>query len=660
MSFLLKKHDPTKRVNIRDNVAEANLFKSRMIVALIFVVFMFLALVINLYNLEIVNHQSFEKRSNSNRIKIIPIAPPRGLIYDRNGVILAENRPIYEIEVIPENLDKNKNFRNTLIRLTSTLGLPFDETDINNLVERVKFSKKFKPITVASKLNEEQIATFSVNQYDFQGFSIEPKLKRFYPFGDMVTHALGYVSRINQNDQEKIDKDGKTENYAATQDMGKLGVEKFYEDVLHGTVGYKEVEVDSSGRIAQTIKFVPPKPGKDVYLTLDIRLQKKAQELLGENKGAIILMNPRNGEIIAFASNPSYDPNMFVRGIMNKEYQALLNNPDRPLINRVSQGGYSPASTIKPLMSIMGLNEGLITASTRFFGGPHYSLPGSKHKFRDWRKWGHGWMDVYRAIEISCDTFFYDLAFKSGIDNIHKYMSYFGFGKKSGIDLFEESLANLPSKEWKLNRHKQVWVPGDTVPIGIGQGYWTTTLLQLTRAHSILTQYGKNIIPHLAIDYDNLSKEEFISRNPKEKYKEPEKMAIVVKNSKFFDIAMKGMYLVVNGPEGTGRKAFAKTKYIAAGKSGTAQIINIKQDQHYNAAAIKKEYRDNALFVAFAPYESPQAVVGVLLENVGGGSKFAAPIARQMLDEYLIEENYLEPIQNNNNLSDQEKNKTKK
>lgn len=427
--------------------------------------------------------------------------------------------------------------------------------------------------------------------------------------------------------------------------MGKLGVEKFYEDILHGKVGYKEVEVDSIGRVVQTLKKVQPIPGKDIHLTIDIKLQQKAQKLLEGNKGAIIMMDPRNGEILAFASNPTYDPNMFVRGILNKEYQELLNNPERPLINRVSQGGYSPASTIKPIMSVMGLNEGIVTAKTRFFGGPHYSLPGSTHKFRDWRRWGHGWMDIYRAIEISCDTFFYDMAFKSGIDNIHKYMSYFGFGQPSGIDIFEESLANLPSKEWKRNKYHQVWVPGDTVPIGIGQGYWTTTLLQLARAHSILTQHGKNVIPHLAKEYYEFAREEFNIRNPKKQYVEPKETAVSVKSSSYFDIGMKGMYLVVNGPEGTGRKAFSGTKYVAAGKSGTAQIITIKQDQHYNAAAIKKEHRDNALFVAFAPYEKPIAVVGILLENVGGGSRFAAPLARQMLDEYLINLGYLEKEQ---------------
>ena len=626
-----------QRVIFRDNIAEANLFKGRFLIAFAVVLLMSAALIYNLYDLQIERHESFVSRSNSNRIKIIPIAPPRGLIYDRYGVLLAENQPLYEIEVIPENLDRDKTVRGTLQELYALLELNADEKEIDQLVDKIRLGKKFKSVVVASKLTEEQVAAFSVNQYSFPGFSVEPKLKRYYPFGSTLTHALGYVARINQKDVEQLEQLNKTKNYAATQDIGKQGVEKYYEDILHGRVGYKKVEVDSVGRVARTIEFEPPTPGRDIYLTIDINLQKKAQELLGEHKGAILLMDPVSGEILAFASNPSYDPNMFVRGILSAEYKELLNNPDRPLINRVSQGGYAPASTIKPLMTVMGLDEGLITPKTQFFGGPYYSLPGSTHKFRDWRRWGHGWMDVYRAIEISCDTFFYDLAFKSGIDNIHKYMSKFGFGQHSGIDLYEESLANLPSKEWKQGRFKQVWVPGDTVPIGIGQGYWTTTLIQLVRAHAILTQRGRNVVPHLAMNYQEMVQEEFRANHPGMKYVPPQEMAVEVKSPSYFDVGMKGLYLVVNGPEGTGRRAFAGTPYKAAGKSGTAQIITIKQDQRYNASAIAKEHRDNALFVAFAPYESPKALVGVILENAGGGSKFAAPIARKMLDAYLLD-----------------------
>lgn len=638
LSFLKAKTGSLQqRVIFRDNIAEANLFKGRFLIAATVVILMTAALIYNLYSLQIVNHESFVSRSNNNRIKILPIAPPRGLIYDRYGVLLAENQPLYELEVIPENLDRGKTVRNTLAELTALLALPLEAEDLDQLADKIRLGKKFKPVVVASKLTEEQVATFSVNQYAFAGFSVEPRLKRFYPFGSTLTHALGYVARINQKDMEQLELLNKTKNYAATQDIGKQGVERYYEDILHGKVGYKKVEVDSTGRIARTIEFESPVPGRDIYLTLDVRLQKKAQELLGEHKGAILLMDPASGEILAFVSNPSYDPNMFVRGILTSEYQELLNNPDRPLINRVSQGGYAPASTIKPLMTVMGLNEGLITPKTQFFGGPHYSLPGSTHKFRDWRRWGHGWMDVYRAIEISCDTFFYDLAFKSGIDNINKYMGAFGFGRHSGIDIYEESLANLPSKDWKMARFKQMWVPGDTVPIGIGQGYWSTTLIQLVRAHAILTQHGRNVIPHLAANYEEMAPLEYRLNHLSGRYTPPPKMAVEVKSPTYFDVGMKGMYLVVNGPEGTGRRAFAGTKYKAAGKSGTAQLITIKQDQHYNASAIAKEHRDNALFVAFAPYESPKALVGVILENAGGGSKFAAPIARQMLDAYLLD-----------------------
>jgi penicillin-binding protein 2 len=342
------------------------------------------------------------------------------------------------------------------------------------------------------------------------------------------------------------------------------------------------------------------------------------------------MLNPQNGEILAFVSAPSYDPNPFVRGIKKKEYQSLLNNPNKPLINRVTQGGYSPASTVKPLMLVMGLNEELVTPSTRFYGGPYFQLPGSTHKFRDWRKWGHGWMDIYRAIEISADTFFYDLAYRAGIDRIHNYMSNFGMGQKSGIDIYEESLGNLPSRAWKKKRYNHDWVPGDTISIGIGQGYWTTTLIQLAKAHSILTQNGKNIIPHLLkVAHDPTGANNDIITTI------TNKTALEVKNQNYWAYAREGMCRVINGNEGTGRRAFAGTKYEACGKSGTAQVISIKQDAKYNASAIKEEHRDNALFVAFAPKENPEVLIAIIAENIGGGSKQAAPMARALMDDYF-------------------------
>ena len=497
-------------------------------------------------------------------------------------------------------------------------------------MERSRFQRRFLPVTIAENLTELQVALFAVNKYRFPGARIEAKLKRYYPYSETFTHTIGYVARINQEDLDRLEAGGKLNNYAATNDIGKQGIEKYYEDLLHGISGYREVEVDSRSREIRTLNLVSPTPGNDITLTLDARLQLKAQHLLYRKRGAVVMMNPRNGEILAMFSSPTYDPNPFVRGIKSREYRDLINNPDRPLINRVTQGGYSPASTVKPLMIIMGLNEELISTSTRYFGGPFFQLPGSTHKFRDWRKWGHGWMDIFRAVEISADTFFYDLAFRAGIDRINRYMSEFGMGKRTGIDIYEESLGNMPSKSWKKKRFKRDWVPGDTVSIGIGQGYWTSTLLQLARAHAILTQNGRNVRPHLlrfASDPTGVGPSTYIGPDTA--------IALPVHDNKYWEYARTGMCLVINGPEGTGRKAFAHTPYTVCGKSGTAQIVGIKQDARYNASALKETHRDNGLFVAFANKEDPEVLVAVIVENMGGAGKVAAPTARAMLDEYF-------------------------
>ncbi|MBP9568723.1 MAG: penicillin-binding protein 2, partial [Aeromonadaceae bacterium] len=544
---------------------------------------------------------------------------------DRNGELLAENRPVFSLEIIPEQVDDLPKMLDDLIVL-----LKLDPSAKEDFLKEVQRHRRFNPITLADQLDEVQVATFSVNQFKYPGASIEAYLKRFYPFGDTFTHALGYVARINTTDLKKLDDQGKLANYAATRDIGKLGVEKYYEDLLHGQAGYQEIEVNNRGRIIRTLKYQPPVAGKDIYLSLDLRLQRKAQELLAGRRAGLVLMDPKTGAVLALASSPSYDPNMFVRGIRTKEYAALLEDPSRPLINRVSQGGYAPASTVKPLLAVMGLNEGAITPFGKFFGGPFFQLPGSSHKFRDWKKWGHGWLDVYRAIEVSADTFFYDLAYRTGIDTMNKYMTAFGFGNYSGLDIYEETMGVMPSRDWKRLRRKQTWYLGDTISVGIGQGYWTATPIQLARAHSILTQHGHNVIPHLLKSVRE-------GDGHQEPFREPTDQVLVVKDDSYWKVAMEGMYRVINGAEGTGRKAFANTPYKAAGKSGTAQVIGMKQDQKYDAHRLKEEHRDNALFVAFAPYEDPKAVVTLILENAGGGSTQAAPVVRQILDAYLVE-----------------------
>ena len=615
----------TQRISIKDDGAEAALFRRRALVAMIGVVLLSLMLLANLYVVQVIHHDDYQTRSNDNRIKVVPVSPPRGMIFDRNGVLLAENRPVFSLEIIPDQVDDLPVMLDELIAL-----LPLDPEEKERFLKEVQRHRRFQPISLAEQLTEEQVAVFSVNQHSYPGASIEAYLKRYYPFADTLTHALGYVARINTTDIKKLEESGKIANYAATRDIGKLGIERYYEDILHGQSGYQEVEVNNRGRVIRTLRYQPPIAGQDIYLTIDIRLQQKAQQLLMGQRGGLVLLEPATGAVLALVSSPSYDPNLFVRGIRNKEYSALLNDAARPLINRVSQGGYAPASTIKPLMAVMGLNEGAITPYSRFFGGPFFQLPGSSHKFRDWKKWGHGWLDVYRAIEVSADTFFYDLAYRTGIDTINKYMTAFGFGNYSGLDLKEETPGIMPSREWKQLRRHQGWFLGDTISIGIGQGYWTATPIQLARAHAILTQHGRNIVPHLL-------KSTRTGLGPQAPYREPTNKALEVKNDMYWKVAMEGMYLVINGPEGTGRKAFANTRYKAAGKSGTAQVVSIKQDQKYDVKRVKLEHRDNALFVAFAPYENPKAVVSLILENAGGGSTNAAPVARALLDTYLLD-----------------------
>jgi penicillin-binding protein 2 len=612
-----------QRIEMRDHSAEGNLFFRRTLVAYLGMVALMLVLLGNLYYLQVESFDTYQTRSNDNRIRVVPVAPPRGLIYDTNGVLLAENRPVYSLEIVPEEAGDIDKMADELIAL---LGLP--EGTKEKFLAEVKRQRRFKPVSLYEKLTEKQVAVFSVDQHNYPGASIEAYLKRYYPFGDTLTHALGYVAKINTRDVERLDKEDKLANYAATKDIGKQGVEKFYEDQWHGVAGYQEVEVNNRGRVVRTLKFQAPQPGKDIYLNIDIRLQLRAQQLLAGQRGAIVMMDPKTGAILAMESSPSYDPNLFVTGISTTNYSGLLNDPARPLVNRTTQGIYAPASTVKPMMSVMGLNEGAITPQYRYFGGPTFSIPGTTKKFRDWRRWGHGWLDVYRAIEVSADTYFYDLAYRVGIDKIHEYMTQFGFGQYSGVDLYEETRGVMPSREWKMKRWRQPWYQGDTISIGIGQGYWSATPIQLAKAISILTQNGHDVTPHLLKSTVSLDGSVPAPINTK--------VALKTKSDSYWQVAQQGMWRVNQGKEGSGRHAFANTAYVSGGKSGTAQVVGLKENQIYNAATTKVEHRDNALFVAYAPFEAPKAVVALVLENAGGGSKNAAPVARQMLDSYLL------------------------
>ncbi|RJE73752.1 penicillin-binding protein 2 [Pseudoalteromonas sp. MSK9-3] len=610
-----------KRPTIRDHSAEANLFARRAFVGFIFVVLLIGMLIMNVYHLQVKEYDKYQTRSNDNRIKLIPVAPNRGLIYDRNGVLLAENRPVYNLEVVPEDVD---DLEQNLADVSQLLNI--SDIQQSEFLKNIRKQRRFKSQVLKARLNEQEVAIFSVNQHKFPGFSIEARLARHYPFGDTLTHALGYVARLNKKELSELESANLATNYRATHDYGKLGIEKFYERLLHGTVGSQRVEVNNRGRIIRTLNTVTPTPGEDLVLTLDVGLQQIAQHALKDARGAIVVMDPKDGGILALYSNPSYDPNLFVHGISGKNYRKLL-NPDRPLINRATQGSYAPASTVKPHLAILGLEEGIVTEQTKVWDPGFFQIPNVKHKWRDWKRWGHGHVDVYQAIEESCDTYYYRIAYRAGITKISNFMAQFGFGDLSGIDIHEETSAIMPTVEWKKERFKENWWPGDTISVGIGQGYWTATPIQIANAVTILVNKGVHRQPHLVqvTKQDNDINQLFTE----------EKKPVELKNPDHWRIALKAMHNTVAKTTGTAHKAFKGVDYDPAGKTGTAQVVSIAQGEKYDASKLNERHRDNAIYTGFAPYDDPRIVVAVVVENQGAGSSVAAPVARQLMDYYF-------------------------
>jgi penicillin-binding protein 2 len=637
-----------KRVAIRNHSAEANLFARRTFIAFIGVLVLLLILFTNIYDLEINSYEKYQTRSNSNRIKLLPVAPNRGLIYDRNGVLLAENKPVYSLEIIAE---QTTDLEKHIVEVSELLDI--SEEKQTKLFKALKSKRRFKPIELHSRLSAQQVALFSVNQHRFPGFFIDARLKRYYPFGDLTTHSLGYVARINRKDSIRLAEKNLSEDYAATRNIGKLGLEKYYEDLLHGTIGHQEVEINSQGRVIRTLDYTPPISGQNLTISIDIELQMIAKRSLAGKRGAVVAMDPRSGEILAMYSNPSYDGNLFVHGISSKNYKKLLNpKNNRPLLNRSVQG-YPPASTVKPLLGLTGLEAGVITQKSRYYDPGWFQLKGLERKHRDWYPQGHGWVDLNDAIEHSCNVFFYNLAVRLDIDNITNMMERFGFGDLTGVDIWEDKRAILPGREAKRSRYNQPWYTGDTINVGIGQGLWTVTPLQLAQAISILANKGQKKTPHFlrsiakAVDIKPLNEEgspedkmtsenksiNIVTKMINEKIEFDDKPPIILKDYKNWNIVLDAMH-------NTAQKkypAFQGARYDAAGKSGTAQLISKKQDEEYDAKAIKEKQRNNAMFVAFAPYENPEIVVAVVVENVleGGGGFNAAPVARQVLDQYF-------------------------
>lgn len=611
-----------ERNPFRDYTAEAALFVRRALVAFFIILLLTGILLTNLYHLQVVRYEDYRTRSNENRIKLVPIAPSRGIIYDRNGTPLALNRTIYQLELMPEKVG---DLQATLAALQPIVQLSDD--DIANFQKERKRSRRFTSISVKTALTEVQMARFTVNQFRFPGVEVKGYQRRYYPYGSALTHVIGYVSKINDKDVERLDKEGKLANYAATRDIGKLGIERFYEDQLHGKTGYEEVEVNNRGRVIRQLHEQPPQAGKDIYLTLDLSLQRYIEQLLVGSRAAVVVSDPRTGGILAMVSNPSYDPNLFVDGISSKEYQGLLEDADKPLINRATQGIYPPASTVKPYIAVSALSAGVINKNTSLFDPGWWQLPGSEKRFRDWKKWGHGRLTVVKAIEESADTFFYQVAYDMGIDRLSEWLSKFGYGQYTGVDLSEERSGTMPTREWKQARFKKPWYQGDTIPVGIGQGYWTATPIQMTKALDTLINDGNVKIPHLL--------QSTRINGVLVPYQQETHTQVGDIHSGYWEIVKDGMYGVANRPNGTARKSFDSAPYKVAAKSGTAQVFGYET---YNAHKLAEHLRDHKLMTAFAPFNKPTASVVVILEN-GGAGPAVGTITRQILDHILLGDN---------------------
>ncbi|MBC9131908.1 penicillin-binding protein 2 [Frischella sp. Ac13] len=621
-----------QRTKFRDHSAEANLFLRRAIIAFSVIIILVIILLVMLAHLQIFSYGYYNTKSNNNRIEIIPIPPNRGMIYDRNGIALATNNTIYQLNIIP---DKISNLNEQLEQLKPMVNLT-DEDIENFQKERLNY-KSHRAVPLKYNLTSKEINQFVVNQHLYPYITITGTQHRYYPYGQTLTHVLGYVSKINSVDKARLEEQNKLTDYVGTNNIGKIGIERFYEDVLHGQPGYEEVEVNNRGRIVRLLNHHDPKAGDDIYLTIDLNLQLYIQQLLADKRAAVVALDPNNGEVLALVSSPSYDPNLFVDGITSDKYKSLLNDPKKPLFNRAMLGSYPPASTVKPFLTVSALSEGVITPKTVIHDPGYWQLPGTTKRYRDWLRWGHGKVDAVKSIEESVDTFYYQVAYDMGIDRINDWMKKFGYGSRSGIDISqnEESKAVLPNREWKKNRYKQNWLQGDTIPVGIGQGYWTATPLQMAKALTILVNEGIVYTPHLLLQKKSDLLDDTLSKPDKTLPIEDASLANLV-NKNSWKIAKEGMYKVMFGSKGTARKVYADAQFKAAGKSGTAQVYGLRNDEIYNADRIPEHLRDHALFIAYAPFDKPKIVLAIVLENGGGGSSNGGAVAKRILNYYLL------------------------
>ena len=601
-------------MELSTGVREKHLIQNRLMVAAIGGACLLILLVVRLIWLQLIETERFQTASEANRLQTLPVSPARGLIVDRNGLILAENRPNLQLLLVPEEVD---DIDVMVSEVRSRIE--FTDGDAERFAKNLKSRRRPRdPVVVKDDLSESEAALIAVDLFQFPGLQIEARPTRFYPYGGLTAHSLGYVGRLSINELQAIEES----RYAGTETIGKSGVEKAYEDALLGQVGVERVETSARGQIMRSVDRDDPVPGADIPLHLDIGLTAKLYEALGDRRGAIVAMDPQTGGILGLASAPTYDANAFIGGISQAEYAALQVNQDTPLFNRALRGQYPPGSTIKPMLGLVGLHYGAVTWEKEISDRGFFQLSGDDHKYRDWKKWGHGRVNIEKAVIESCDTYFYEMAVRLGVDQMSEGMRWFGFGRRQGRDIQGDLPGILPSREWKRQARNQSWYLGETVISGIGQGFWVTTPLQLAAATTAMARRGNFIEPHFSV------LEDVDAGAP-----------VPLGDSMDWERMIDAMENVLHGERGTARGAARGLNYRIAGKTGTAQVFSIGQEEEYEEEEIEERLRDHALFVGFAPADSPSIVLALVIENGGSGGTTAAPVARQIFDYWMLERN---------------------
>ncbi|PKO45210.1 MAG: penicillin-binding protein 2 [Betaproteobacteria bacterium HGW-Betaproteobacteria-22] len=608
---------------LKNYLHEQYYFKLRLGVAGLFFISLFALLAFRFYYLQIDQYTHYQTLAENNRISLVPTVPNRGLILDKNGVVFAHNFFVYTLEITPA---KVANLENTIAELSQLIEI--SSLDRKRFKKFREQSHSFESAPIRTHLNEVEAAKFAVNHYRFPGVEIKSRLFRHYPLGKLGAHMVGYIGRINDKDIDQLKQEGVFSNYKGSDHIGKSGIEQFYEQQLHGITGFQQVEIDADGHAVRVLSSNAPIPGDNIILSADSKLQEIGEQAFGNRRGAMVAINPKTGEVLAYVSQPAFDPNLFVDGIDSENWKMLNESIDKPLINRPLRGIYPPGSTFKPFVALAGLEAGKRAPPFAITDPGFFSLPGSSHRYRDWKPSGHGYVDIQKAITISCDTFFYGLAMELGIEKLTAFVRHFGFGRKSDIDIKGEIEGLLPTPEWKQRRFKQPWYPGETVIVGIGQGYTLVTPLQLAQATAILANNGVAMKPRLVNRIENALTGKQVNMPALVQ----DQIALDPKN---IDIVKRGM-IDVTLPGGTAASVGANASYSIAAKTGTAQVIGIRQNEKYNEHAINERHRDHALFIAYAPAEDPTIALSVIVENGGHGGSAAGPIARKVMDYYLL------------------------